>query len=67
MAPRVLLVRHGDEPNDDRVVTWLAAYGYEAVTRKPFSGDRLDNVGEVAASVIYGGLFDVFETYFALR
>lgn len=62
MAPRVLLVRHGDEPNDDRVVTWLAANGYEAVTRKPFSGDRLDSVGEVAASVIYGGLFDVFET-----
>lgn len=62
MAQRVLLVRHGDEPADDRVVTWLAANGYEAVTRKPFAGDRLDDAGEVAASVIYGGLFDVFET-----
>lgn len=62
MAQRVLLVRHGDEPTDDRVVTWLASNGFETVTRKPFSGDRLDDVGEVAASVIFGGVFNVYET-----
>ncbi|GAB5430710.1 MAG: glutamine amidotransferase [Epibacterium sp.] len=61
MAQRVLLIRHGDEPEDDRVATWLAANGYEAVTRKPFAGDSLEGIGEVAASIVYGGLFDVFE------
>lgn len=33
MAQRVLLVRHSDEPADERVVIWLRENGYEAVTR----------------------------------
>ena len=60
---RVLLVRHGDEPADDRVVTWLTSAGYEIDTRKPFDGDVLGAPDkELAGTVLYGGPFDVYET-----
>ncbi|MEQ9259780.1 MAG: glutamine amidotransferase [Roseovarius sp.] len=63
MASRVLLVRHGDDPADDRVATWLASAGYDIDTRKPFKGEPLDASAEgCAATVIYGGLFNVYET-----
>ncbi|MEM9733212.1 MAG: glutamine amidotransferase [Pseudomonadota bacterium] len=63
MKKRVVLVRHGDDPPDDRVSTWLHAAGFEIDMRKPFAGDRLGDVDEtVAGTVLYGGPFSVFET-----
>lgn len=63
MDQRVLLVRHGDEPFDDRVHGWLDAAGYRIETRKPFRGEPLGAPDEgMAATVIYGGLFNVYET-----
>ncbi|OUS36441.1 glutamine amidotransferase [Rhodobacterales bacterium 56_14_T64] len=63
MGRRVLLVRHGDEPADDRVVTWLTQAGFEIDSRKPFAGDSLGEPDEdLAGTVIYGGLFNVYET-----
>lgn len=63
MGQRVLLVRHGDEPADDRVVSWLSQAGYEIDTRKPFAGDLLgDPDDDLAGTVIYGGMFEVYET-----
>ncbi|MEX0302050.1 MAG: glutamine amidotransferase [Leisingera sp.] len=60
---RVQLVRHGDEPADDRVVSWLTAAGYEIDSRKPFAGDLLGDPGDyLAGTVIYGGLYNVYET-----
>lgn len=63
MDKRVLLVRHGDEPADDRVVTWLTEAGYDVDARKPFAGELLGDVtDDLAATVIYGGIYNVYET-----
>ncbi len=62
MAGRVVLIRHGEGPADDRVVTYFRSRGLEPELRYPFKGDRLGDVDDsVAASVLYGGPFDVFE------
>jgi len=59
---RVILIRHNDGPEDDRVATWLRARGIEPETRRPFLGEPLGPVdGSVAATVVYGGPFNVFE------
>ncbi|MBE1284003.1 MAG: glutamine amidotransferase [Rhodobacteraceae bacterium] len=63
MGKRVLLVRHGHEPADDRVVSWLVQAGYQVDIRKPFDGDVLGEPDEdLAGTVIYGGMFNVYET-----
>lgn len=62
MARQLVLVRHGDDPPDDRVVAFAVQAGFEPVFRRPFRGDRLGTPGpDVAGSVIYGGPFNVFE------
>jgi GMP synthase (glutamine-hydrolysing) len=59
---RFVLIRHGDDPDDDRVVTYFRSKGIEPEIRKPFKGETLGDVDRsVAASVIYGGPFSVFE------
>jgi GMP synthase (glutamine-hydrolysing) len=63
MRRRVILVRHGDDPPDDRVVSFLVVNGFEPVVRRPFAGDLLGEPdGEVTGSVIYGGRYAVYET-----
>ena len=63
MAKRVVLIRHNDGPSDDRVLSFFQARGIEPEQRYPFKGDSLGQVDDsVAASVIYGGPFNVFET-----
>ncbi len=63
MRRRVILVRHGDDPPDDRVMTFLLSNGFEPVRRRPYAGDLLGEPGEeVAGSVIYGGKYSVWET-----
>jgi GMP synthase (glutamine-hydrolysing) len=62
MAKDLVLVRHGDDPPDDRVVTFAVQAGFNPVLVRPFRGDRLGLPGaSVAGSVIYGGPFSVFE------
>lgn len=59
----MVLIRHGDDPLDDRVVTYFRSKNVEPEVVKPFDGERLGNVDDrVAASVVYGGGFNVFET-----
>lgn len=59
---RIVLIRHNDEPDDDRVVAYFRARDLEPEIRKPFWGEALGKVdGSVAASVVYGGPFNVFE------
>ncbi|MEM7520305.1 MAG: glutamine amidotransferase, partial [Pseudomonadota bacterium] len=51
------------EPSDDRVVTWLTQAGYFVDQRKPFAGEPLGDVtDDLAATVIYGGPYNVYET-----
>lgn len=62
MTKDLVLVRHGDDPPDDRVVTFAVQAGFRPVLVRPFKGDSLGLPGpDVAGSVIYGGPFNVFE------
>ncbi len=63
MTARVVLIRHNEGPHDDRVAAFFADRGIAAEERAPFQGDELGMPdGSVAASVIFGGPFNVFET-----
>lgn len=56
MAKRVILIKHEQDPGDDRVSDWLAANGYQLDWRAPCLGDTLEEPGEdIAGAVIYGG------------
>ena len=58
---RVVMVRHGDDPADDRVALWLKRHGVPFEIIRPYLGEALPEIdGSVLASVIYGGKFDVF-------
>lgn len=60
MSARIVLIRHGDEPEDDRVATYFRAQGIEPEVRKPFKGEALGEVdSSVTASVVLGGPFSV--------
>jgi GMP synthase (glutamine-hydrolysing) len=61
MEKRVILVRHGDDPPDDRVHTYFVRRGFEPVVKKPFACDVLGDIdGTVAGSVVYGGRFEAY-------
>ncbi len=63
MAKRVVLIRHGDDPPDDRVHTFLGLNGFEPIVRRPFRGEVLGDLdGSIAGSVVYGGGFSAFDT-----
>jgi GMP synthase (glutamine-hydrolysing) len=63
MTKRVVLVRHGDDPPDDRVVTFFRNRNIEPEIRRPFKGEALGDVDDtVACSVVYGGPFNAFDT-----
>ncbi len=62
MSQRVVLVRHGDDPPDDRVVTYLTQAGFTPDIRRPFRGDGLGDVtDDVAGTVIYGGPYNAYD------
>ncbi len=63
MVRSLLLVRHGDDPPDDRVFTFAVTRGFEPVMVKPFAGEALPPLDDaVAGIVVYGGKFNVFDT-----
>ena len=60
---RLVLVRHGDDPPDDRVALFAAARGLVADFRRPFEGETLPPLDEaVAGVVVYGGKYEVYDT-----
>jgi GMP synthase (glutamine-hydrolysing) len=62
-ARRLVLIRHGDDPPDDRVATYAALNGFVLDVRRPFKGDELGVLDEsVAGTVLYGGPFSVYDT-----
>ncbi len=63
MKPRVLLVRHENESDDDRAVTYLEAHGFQVDIRRPFAGDHLGQVtDDLAGTIIYGGKYNAYDT-----
>ncbi len=62
MPRRIVLVRHANDPADDRVSMHLAARGFAVEWRYPFAGERLGAPdGEIAGTVVYGGWQPVTE------
>ena len=60
--PRIVLIRHESDPDDDRIITFLQSKGIEPQILRPFLGDSLGKVdSSVVASVIYGGPFNPFD------
>lgn len=60
---KVVLIRHGDDPPDDRASVFLHENGFEPVWRRPYAGQPLGELGDdVAGSVVYGGKYAVYET-----
>ena len=61
MTGRVVSIRHGAGPYDDRVAAFFAGRGVTVEERAPFKGQALGLPdGTVAACVIYGGPFNAF-------
>ena len=62
VAARILIIRHGDDPPDDRVFTYCTLRGLEPVVVRPFAGDPVPELdGSWAGSVVHGGPFNVFD------
>lgn len=60
---RVVLIRHDDEPELDRVASFLGRAGVLFETRRPFKGDALGDLdGSVAGTVVFGGPYVVTQT-----
>jgi GMP synthase (glutamine-hydrolysing) len=56
VAKRIVLVKHNNDPNDDRASLHLAARGFALDWRYPYAGDSLPADDEaVAGTVVYGG------------
>lgn len=62
MTRHLILVRHGDEPEDDRIVAFADRAGFDILTFRPFLGEALPDPGpDSAGAVLYGGPFSVFD------
>lgn len=62
MSKRVVVVRHGENPPDDRVYTWLTLNGFEVDLRKPFAGQELGALeDDVVGTVLHGGPYNAFD------
>jgi GMP synthase (glutamine-hydrolysing) len=56
MTRKLALIRHGDEPDDDRVHSFALMNGLQPQTFRPFRGDALpDLTPDVVGTVIFGG------------
>ena len=63
MSAQVILLRHDNAPEDDRVTTFINSSGIAARSVRPFAGESLpSDPSDVAGCVIFGGIFNAFDT-----
>ncbi|MBC6407621.1 MAG: glutamine amidotransferase [Rhodobacteraceae bacterium] len=63
MKGRVILVRHGEDAVEDRVVTHLTQAGYTIETKQPYRGNTLEATGDyVVGAVVFGGDYNAYDT-----
>lgn len=59
---RVLCIRHGDDPEDDRVTSWCRLNGMTADTRRPYKGEDPGGITEdLAGVVVFGGRYNAYD------
>jgi GMP synthase (glutamine-hydrolysing) len=59
---KVVLIRHNDDPEDDRVAQFFRLHGITPEVKRPFKGEALGDAGDdVLASVVFGGPFSVYD------
>ena len=60
---KLVLIRHGEGPIDDRVVNWACLNCIDIKIYKPFKGELIKDIDDsVIGTVLYGGQYNVFET-----
>ncbi len=63
MEQRVLCIRHGNGPTDDRITSWCQRNGIRADIRRAFAGDDLGEVtDDLLAVFVYGGMYNAYDT-----
>ncbi|WP_299286521.1 gamma-glutamyl-gamma-aminobutyrate hydrolase family protein [uncultured Tateyamaria sp.] len=63
MDKRLLCIRHGDGPMDDRITTWCGAHNVRLDVRRAWQGDDLGEVtDDLAGVVVYGGIYNAYDT-----
>lgn len=63
MRRKLVLIRHGEGPIDDRVVNWACLNCIDIKIYKPFKGELIKDIDDsVIGTVLYGGQYNVFET-----
>ena len=61
MKKKLVLIRHGDGPSDDRVVNWASLNEIEIEVFKPFRGEVIPDLHETTiGTVIYGGKYEAY-------
>ena len=61
MKRKLVLIRHGDGPSDDRVVNWASLNEIEIEVFKPFRGEVIPDLHETTiGTVIYGGKYEAY-------
>lgn len=56
------LIRHGHGAEDDRIALWAARRDVAARSIRPFAGEALPDPAAASGAVVYGGMFNAFET-----
>jgi GMP synthase (glutamine-hydrolysing) len=60
---KLVLIRHGEGPIDDRVVNWACLNCIDIKIYKLFKGELIEDIDDsVIGTVLYGGQYNVFET-----
>lgn len=63
MRKKLILIKHGDGPTDDRVSSWACVNSLDVKICKPFKGELIEDIDEsVIGTVLYGGQYNVFDT-----
>ena len=63
MDKRLLCLRHGDGPMDDRITTWCGANQVRCDARRPWQGQDLGEITEdLVGVVVYGGNYNAYDT-----
>ncbi|MEX0370000.1 MAG: glutamine amidotransferase [Tateyamaria sp.] len=63
MERRLLCVRHGDGPMDDRITTWCGAQQVRCDARRAWQGQALGKItDDLVGVVIYGGNYNAYDT-----